>query len=176
MVYAATACFLVAATSPDLALRAYNGQYLSYLKLDQPEAARQAFKQVVAAGFASRRLAVKLLFAPGETAFWDDPEVNGAYGFWLQEISAQAEAAPTCMEIAGHTSRTGEETFNLNLSLARSERVRQVMLTNRSSLDGRLQASGKGWSENIVGSGSDDARDAVDRRVEFRIADCAAKD
>ncbi|MDB5850639.1 MAG: hypothetical protein JWP29_4391 [Rhodoferax sp.] len=165
----------VAAKSPDLALRAYNGQYLSYLKLDQPEAARQAFKRVVAAGFASRRLAVKLLFAPGQTEFWSDPEVSGAYGFWLQEIAAQAVAASTCLEVAGHTSHSGEETFNADLSLARGERVRQVMLASRPPLASRLKARGKGWSENIVGSGTDDARDAIDRRVEFKIVDCARK-
>ena len=163
----------VAAASPDQALRAWNGQYLIYLKLGQTEAAQQAFKQVVAAGLASKRLGVKLLFAPGQTAFWTDPEVSSAYASWLAEIAAQAAAAPSCLEVAGHTSRSGTETFNLNLSVARSERVRQIMLGDQSALKGRLQATGKGWSENIVGSGSDDARDAVDRRVEFKVADCA---
>ena len=165
----------VSKQSPALALRAANGEYLSYLKLGQPEAARQAFKRVVGAGIASRRLAVKLLFTPGETTFWADPEVSGAYGFWLQEISAQAAAAPACLEIAGHTSHTGEKAFNQGLSLARSERVRQIMQAAQPGLSGRLLASGKGWSENIVGSGSDAARDAIDRRVEFKIADCPAK-
>ncbi|WP_204250044.1 OmpA family protein [Rhodoferax koreense] len=164
----------VAAKSPEQALRAANGEYLSYLKLGQPEAAKQAFKRVVAMGLASRRLAVKLLFTPGQTEFWADPAVSGAYGFWLQEISTQAAAAPTCLEIAGHTSRSGTEAFNLGLSLARSERVRQTLLAQQPRLAGRLRASGKGWSENIVGSGSDDARDAIDRRVEFKVADCAA--
>jgi outer membrane protein OmpA-like peptidoglycan-associated protein len=164
-----------AASSPDQALRAWNGQYLIYLKLGQAEAAQQAFKQVVAAGLASGRLGVKLLFAPGQTEFWTDPEVSSAYVSWLAEISAQAAAAPGCLEVSGHTSRSGTETFNLNLSVARSERVRQIMLGDQAALKSRLQATGKGWSENIVGSGSDDARDAVDRRVEFKVADCAAK-
>jgi outer membrane protein OmpA-like peptidoglycan-associated protein len=162
----------VAARSPEQALRAYNGQYLTYMKLGQTQAARQAFRQVVAAGLASKRLAVKLLFVPGQTEFWSEPEVSGAYGAWLTEISAQAVTTPSCLEIAGHTSRTGAEAFNLNLSMARSERVRQIMLGNQARLAGRLQASGKGWTENIVGSGTDDARDAVDRRVEFKVADC----
>ncbi|MDB5894299.1 MAG: hypothetical protein JWQ88_1830 [Rhodoferax sp.] len=163
----------VAAKSPALAARAYNGEYLAQLKLGQPEAARLAFQRVVAAGLASRSLAVKLLFAPGETAFWADPEVSGPYAGWLTEIARQASAAPTCVEVAGHTSRTGDQRFNETLSLARSERVRQLLAESQPSLAGRMHASGKGWTENIVGSGTDDARDAIDRRVEFKIADCA---
>ena len=160
--------------APALALRAYNGEYLSYLKLGQPEAARLAFQRVVATGIASRSLAMKLLFAPGETAFWADQAVSGPYAAWLAEISQQAAAAPTCVDVAGHTSRTGDQAFNDTLSLARSERVRQLMAQAQPTLASRLTASGKGWTENIVGSGTDDARDAIDRRVEFRIVDCAA--
>ena len=162
----------VGAKAPALAARAYNGEYLTQLKLGQPEAARVAFQRVVAAGLASRSLAVKLLFAPGETAFWSDPEVSGPYAAWLAEIARQAAAAPSCVEVAGHTSHTGEQDFNQRLSLARSERVRQLLAQAQPLLAGRLQASGKGWTENIVGSGTDDARDAIDRRVEFRILDC----
>jgi hypothetical protein len=29
-----------------------------------------------------------------------------------------------------------------------------------------------GWRENLVGIGSDDVRDAIDRRVEFKVVDC----
>lgn len=163
---------IVATKTPEQALRAYNGQYMSYLKLGQQDAAREAFKNLVAVGLSNRRLGVKLLFAPGDTAFWADQEVSGAYGFWLQEISSQTASHASCVEIAGHTSHTGEEGFNLQLSRARSDRVRQIMVGNQPRLDGRLQASGKGWSENIVGSGTDDVRDAIDRRVEFKITDC----
>ncbi|MEZ5478207.1 MAG: hypothetical protein R3E95_12200 [Thiolinea sp.] len=36
----------------------------------------------------------------------------------------------------------------------------------------RIRTAGKGFSENIAGTGSDDLRDAVDRRVEFRRIPC----
>ena len=36
----------------------------------------------------------------------------------------------------------------------------------------RTRASGMGWRENIVGTGTDDVSDALDRRVEFKIVDC----
>lgn len=168
--------FQAAAARPGpLALRAHNGIYLSHLKLGQNDLARQDFRRVVAEGLATRSLAVKFLFMPGQTSFWSDPSVSGHYDFWLQEISAQIAASPQCLEVAGHTSRSGEEAFNQKLSLARSEKVRGLMQALQPSLTRRISASGKGWLENIVGSGSDDARDAIDRRVEFKLLDCAVR-
>jgi tetratricopeptide (TPR) repeat protein len=165
--------FQTAATqASNYTIRAYNGQYLSLLKLGREKEAREAFTHVISEGFKAQTLAVKLLFTPGQTTFLADPAVSGAYGFWLQEISVQAAAAPSCMEVSGHTSRTGEEGFNQRLSLARSQRVLDLMRANQPGLAPRLSATGKGWSENIVGSGTDDALDAIDRRVEFKIAPC----
>ena len=166
--------FQTAATqASNYTIRAYNGQYLSLQKLGREKEARAAFTQVISEGFKTQTLAVKLLFTPGQITFWADPAVSGAYGFWLQEISAQAAAAPSCLEVSGHTSRTGEEGFNQRLSLARSQRVIELMRANQPGLTPRLSAIGKGWAENIVGSGTDDALDAIDRRVEFKIAPCA---
>ena len=36
----------------------------------------------------------------------------------------------------------------------------------------RVRPEGKGWDETIVGSGTDDLRDALDRRVEFKVLNC----
>jgi outer membrane protein OmpA-like peptidoglycan-associated protein len=36
----------------------------------------------------------------------------------------------------------------------------------------QLQTSGVGFRENLIGTGTDDARDALDRRVEFRVRGC----
>ena len=43
---------------------------------------------------------------------------------------------------------------------------------NNRSLATRLSASGVGSKEALVGLGTDDQRDALDRRVEFRVVDC----
>jgi len=40
-------------------------------------------------------------------------------------------------------------------------------------LDSRTKPSGMGFRENIVGSGTDNVVDALDRRVEFKIVPCA---
>jgi outer membrane protein OmpA-like peptidoglycan-associated protein len=49
----------------------------------------------------------------------------------------------------------------------------QKMLGQRNrSLSTRLSAAGVGSKEALVGLGTDDQRDALDRRVEFRVVDC----
>lgn len=37
---------------------------------------------------------------------------------------------------------------------------------------GQLTSTGMGFRENLIGGGTDDARDALDRRVEFRVRGC----
>jgi hypothetical protein len=39
-------------------------------------------------------------------------------------------------------------------------------------LRNRTITSGKGSRENLIGTGTDDARDALDRRVEFIVIRC----
>ena len=39
-------------------------------------------------------------------------------------------------------------------------------------LSGRLQPVGMGFKKNLVGTGTDDMRDALDRRVEFKVRPC----
>ncbi|WP_144006938.1 OmpA family protein [Pelomonas sp. KK5] len=170
----ALALFERAAAMPGVnAIRAYNGQYLSLMKLGRRPEAMEAFRTLVAEGLGSRTLGIKLLFVPGQTEFLADPEIRGAYGDWLRVIANQSAAsAAACLNVVGHTSHTGAETFNQELSLARSKRVRELLQLDAPALDRRIAVEGKGWSENIVGSGTDDARDAIDRRVEFRVVGC----
>jgi outer membrane protein OmpA-like peptidoglycan-associated protein len=37
---------------------------------------------------------------------------------------------------------------------------------------GRTETIGMGFRQNLVGSGTDDAGDALDRRVEFKVVQC----
>jgi outer membrane protein OmpA-like peptidoglycan-associated protein len=55
-------------------------------------------------------------------------------------------------------------------SLARARTIRARMIADRSDLRGRTVASGAGAREPIVGTGTDDATDALDRRVEIKPA------
>jgi outer membrane protein OmpA-like peptidoglycan-associated protein len=153
-------------------LRALNGLYLASWKLGRTADAEQAFGRVVGYGLATRNLGVKFLFNPGSTEFWSDPKVSGPYSIWLRQIARQASATKVCISVVGHTSRTGSEQTNDRLSQARAMAIKQKLENEAGELGARTRASGVGWRENIIGTGTDDVSDALDRRVEFKITDC----
>lgn len=159
-------------TSAGEQLRALNGVYLASWKLGRTADAEQAFGRVVAFGLSQRNLGVKFLFNPGSTEFWSDPKVSGPYPLWLRQIARQAAAAKVCMNVVGHTSHTGSEQTNERLSQARASVIKQKLDADASELTTRTRASGMGWRENLIGTGTDDVSDALDRRVEFKIVSC----
>lgn len=153
-------------------LRVLNGIYLSNVKLGRTAEAEQAFGRVVAMGIAYNELGVKFLFNPGRTEFWSDARISGAYEMWLRQIAREASRARVCMNVVGHTSRTGSEQANDVLSLQRATHIRQRLVHEADELAARMRAVGMGFRQNIVGTGTDNAVDALDRRVEFRIVPC----
>ena len=155
-------------------LRTLNGIYLASWKLGRMQEAEQAFGKVVALGIANKSLGVKLLFNPGTTDFWSDPKVSGPYAIWLRQIAKQTAQAKVCMNIVGHTSRTGGDAYNDKLSASRSAFIRQKLGTEPGVAEflTRTKTSGVGSRENIIGTGTDDAGDSLDRRVEFKIVGC----
>lgn len=153
-------------------LRTLNGIYLNNVKLGRTAEAEWAFGQIVAYGLRANKLDVKFLFNPGSTEFWSDPKVSGAYPMWIRQIAKEGSGARVCMVIVGHTSHTGSEQTNDALSLQRATFIQQRLAAEASTLSQRVKASGMGWRENLVGSGSDNAVDALDRRVEFRVEPC----
>jgi outer membrane protein OmpA-like peptidoglycan-associated protein len=154
-------------------LRILNGIYLTNAKLGRNAEAEQAFGRVVALGIAYNQLGVKFLFNPGSTEFWSDPKVSGPYTMWLRQIAKESTTARACMDIVGHTSKTGSEQANDALSLQRSNFIRQRLTAEAPVLGARTKTSGMGFRQNIVGSGTDNAVDALDRRVEFKIIPCS---
>ena len=155
-------------------LRVLNGIYLSNVKLGQMAEAEEAFGRVVAFGIAYNELGVKLLFKPDSTEFWSDPKVSGVYGMWLRQIAREGGSAKACMDIIGHTSKTGSAAYNDALSLQRAAYIRRRLGTESAELATRARVQGMGFRQNIVGSGTDDGVDALDRRVEFKIVPCSA--
>jgi len=153
-------------------LRVYNGLYLANWRLGKNADAEQAFGKVVSTGLANKNLGVKFLFNAGTTDFWSDPKVSGPYAIWLRQIARQAAAAKACMNIVGHTSHTGSEQMNDRLSERRAAYIKQRLDSEAPELASRTRAAGMGFRENLVGTGTDDARDALDRRVEFRVVGC----
>ncbi len=153
-------------------LRVFNGLYNSHMKLGQAPEAEAAFAQIVALGLATNNLAMRLLFNPGTTEFWRDRAVSGHYPSWLRQIARETTAGDYCLTVVGHTSRTGAEGVNERLSLARARAVRDLLTAYDRKLAERVDVDGMGWRENIIGSGTDDARDSLDRRVEFKVRNC----
>lgn len=153
-------------------LRVLNGIYLANTKLGRTAEAELAFGKVVAYGISYNQIGVKFLFNPGSTVFWSDPKVSGPYAMWLRQIAKEGTAAKACMNIVGHTSRTGSEQTNDALSVQRAGYIRQRLSAEAAPLGARATTSGMGFRENIVGSGTDNSVDALDRRVEFKIVPC----
>ncbi|MDI6840484.1 MAG: OmpA family protein [bacterium] len=71
------------------------------------------------------------------------------------------------IEIAGHTSSEGSDTYNLKLSQLRAEAVKEYLVTHGISVD-RLQARGYGETQPIASNRTEKGR-AKNRRIEFRI-------
>ncbi len=153
-------------------IRVHNGIYLANWRLGRLPEAEAAFGKIVASGLANRNLGVKFLFRPSSTEFWTDTKVSGPYDVWLRQIARQAVVTKVCLVVVGHTSRTGTEQFNDRLSQRRAEYIRQRLESESAELGRRIQANGKGFRENLIGTGSDDTRDALDRRVEFKVEAC----
>lgn len=162
----------VADTPAGEQMRTLNGIYLASWKLGNAVEAEAAFGKLVALGLANKALGVKFLFNPGTTDFWTDPKINGPYALWLRQIARQATAAKVCLEVVGHTSRTGSEAVNDRLSAARAAAVQRKLESESSALAGHMKASGVGYRENLIGTGTDDAVDSLDRRVEFKVSAC----
>jgi outer membrane protein OmpA-like peptidoglycan-associated protein len=155
-------------------LRVHNGIYLSAWRLGRKEEAAQAFSRIVDFGIASKRLGVKFLFRPGSTLFVNEPQVAAPYPIWIKQIASRSNAREVCLEVSGHSSRTGPEPLNERLSMMRAQYVKQRLETDAPPMSWRTRAIGKGSQENITGLGTDDLRDALDRRVEFKVIDCKA--
>jgi outer membrane protein OmpA-like peptidoglycan-associated protein len=153
-------------------LRVLNGLYLTSWQMGQRDAARDAFSKLVDSGLESKRLPVKMLFQPGKTTFNQVGDLPQQYQVWLTTLAQQTGKASACVRIVGHTSRTGSARVNETLSRQRAEAIQKMLLQQNRSLGTRLTAEGVGSKEALVGLGTDDQRDALDRRVEFRVVDC----
>jgi outer membrane protein OmpA-like peptidoglycan-associated protein len=162
-----------AAARPDgKQLRVFNGLYLSNMQLGRSDAAESAFARIVSLGLATNSLAVKFLFKPGSTEFLADPKISTSYPMWLNVLAKEMGNAHQCVSVIGHSSRTGTENVNDRLSLARASAMQRRLESILPSLSSRLQPLGMGYRENLIGTGTDDLRDSLDRRVEFRVRNC----
>ena len=154
-------------------LRILNGLYLTGWRTGKKKEATETFGRIVGIGLDRKSLPIKIFFNPGQTTLLASADLQAQYAVWLREVAFQVGVRETCMKVVGHTSRTGSAAGNLALSQRRAAIVKQTLERLNRSLDTRLSSEGVGANEIIVGLGTDDMRDALDRRVEFRTVDCS---
>ena len=154
-------------------LKTYSGLYVTHLKLGNVAEAERSFGQLVAVALAENNLSIRFLFRVNSTDFVADSRLVEQYRLWVRQLAAQLARARTCVDVQGHSSKSGSDEYNDKLSLERANALRRQLQAEAPALAPLLRASGRGSRENLVGSGSDDASDAIDRRVEFRIIGCA---
>ncbi len=154
-------------------MRTYSGLYLANWRLGRKQEAIKAFGQLVDFGLENKRLGVKFLFRSGSAVLSSEtgPAAN-PYQLWLMELSSQASKRQSCMEVTGHASPTGPEPINERLSQLRADHIKRQMERAAPALSKRLIANGVGSRETLVGNAHDDASDALDRRVEFKVIGC----
>lgn len=148
------------------------GTYLAASKLARRDDMIDAFGDLIDYGLGANQLMVKLLFKPGTTQFIDDPRITEPYPMWLSQIATRARQKGACLEVVGHTSRTGPPQVNERLSALRAQFVMDLLLTGMPEDRARMIATGRGFKENLIGTGKDDGSDALDRRVEFKVIGC----
>lgn len=153
-------------------LRTYSGLYLANTRLDRKPESEAAFSGLVREGIAKNQLSIRFLFKVGSTEFVEDPLHGPQYPMWLRQLAQNFWNAKDCVEISGHSSRTGSAELNDKLSAYRAEAVMRYMVLTQPRLQSKTKWIGKGFRENIVGTGADNASDAVDRRVEFKTVPC----
>ena len=153
-------------------LRVYNGVYLTNWRLGRRKAASEAFAEMVDYGLKNNQLNVRFLFKPGSTSFIGDRRIRSQYPTWLARLALAAEKNKSCLETIGHASRTGPEPVNVRLSKLRADSIRTGLVGYAKGVEKRVIANGAGSSQALIGTGKDDASDALDRRVEFKQINC----
>lgn len=154
-------------------LRSLAGRYLTLLRMNRAAEARIAFADLLKYGFKhSHTLTFKILFAVDSTEFAGGDFLSSQYNVWIEELANYLKLNQRCLLVAGHSSHSGSAAYNLKLSTSRASVIRQLMISKQAVVKTRTKAEGKGFYENIIGTGTDDLRDAVDRRVEFRRQTC----
>lgn len=167
--------FAKAAARPDgQVMKTYSGMYQSFFRLGRAKDAEDAFGKLAELAMQTGNISVKFLFAVDNVEFFGQAEQRQQYQIWLRQLARQFALAKSCVQILGHSSKSGGEAYNERLSLLRAQRVQKLMQAEQPAIAQTTRAVGRGFKDNIIGSGSDDDRDAIDRRVEFKLVSCSA--
>ena len=146
--------------------------YRCQWQLQQPQAAQATFGRFIAHELAQSRLPLKLLFQPGQSRYLADTRVSGPYGMWLRQLAGPLLGSRACLSLIGHAGPSAVEQETAELPLRRAQAVQRQLEALAPALAGRLRSEAATPDEALVGSASDDWRDALDRRVDFKLRPC----
>ncbi len=151
----------------------YAGLYAASMKMGRLDDAEAAFGEIVRFSVEKyNMLTVKFLFEVNSATFIGGEKQRRIYEMWLRRIGRYFSETGRCLRIVGHTSPTGPESWNDELSRRRAETIRGRLINRFDKIGSRSRAEGRGSRETIIGIGADDARDALDRRVEIVPVAC----
>ena len=104
-----------------------------------------------------------LYFLEGKDEFTPESKAE------VERILAELKRRPAPdIVVIGHTDTVGSESSNDKLSLARAERVRELLVKLLSLPEERIQAAGRGKRELLVQT-ADSVSEARNRRVEINV-------
>ncbi len=88
----------------------------------------------------------------------------------LRQICQFLKENPTVIiEIQGHTDERGSADYNLRLSQARAEAVREWLINNGCATPDRLVARGYGESKPVIKNAKTEAQHQLNRRVVIKV-------
>ncbi len=152
-------------------MKTYSGLYQCFYRLGMMPEAEEAFASLTKLGLQAGNISVKFLFEVNKTDFFKNNKLP-EYSIWMRQIAKRIAESGSCITIVGHASRSGSEEHNKKLSLKRAERLMELLRAEASESSRKIRTEGLGYTENIIGTGTNDERDAIDRRVEFKVVGC----
>ena len=152
--------------------RALAAIYLCLSELQRVKAAEAAFGRYLERGMAQGLVPLRLLFEPGRIDYLKDARISGSYPMWLRELARLLGQRQDCLMLTGHAGPSATEQAAPELGLQRAQVVQGQLEAIAPGLAGRIAAESAVGSTAPIGTGSDDLRDALDRRVEFRLRTC----
>jgi outer membrane protein OmpA-like peptidoglycan-associated protein len=111
-------------------------------------------------------LYMRTLSMPGVNFKSESAELTDEAKPILEAMASRLVRENARVEVAGHTSNTGSESYNLNLSQERAESV-MAYLKSMGVPAGNMTAKGYGMSEPVADNATQDGRNA-NKRVELR--------
>ena len=156
-------------------LEVLNGQFTNLVKQGQWEDAEGVYGKLIRSSIAeTSEIATKITFPPKSLTPLGSK--SHLYNIYIRQIAKLVESIPECkVIIIGHCSRSGSEMYNEKLSLQRAQWVQKQMASYVQQINTKSETLGKGFSENVVGTGKDNITDEIDRRVEFKFNQCVEK-